>query len=102
MAGDDSVWCERSRIKYAFIQVQQKMYSVNVLCRVMEVSTSAYYAWSHTSATGNKTQQNQVLADKVRKFFTDNDSALSDAEELYASAKLVFKLIFRVCGIVST
>ena len=32
-------------MKYRFIQAQQGDYQVTALCRVMQVSTSAYYAW---------------------------------------------------------
>ncbi len=32
-------------MKYGFIQAQQNGFSVRMLCRVMQVSTSAYYEW---------------------------------------------------------
>jgi putative transposase len=38
----------------------------------MAVSTSAYYAWCNAAAVGDKTQQDQALADKLRQIFTDN------------------------------
>ena len=96
MAGDDSVWCERSRIKYGFIQAQQKTYPVTVLCRVMEVGTSAYYAWCNAATTGNKKQEDQELADKVRQIFTDNKHSfgsrrLSDRLKKQGSAVGRFK-----------
>ena len=64
--------CERSRIKYGFIQVQQKTYPVTVLCRVMEVSASAYYAWCQAKCAGVDIRQDQYLADKVRQIFVEN------------------------------
>ena len=33
-------------MRYGFIREQQKAYPVTVLCAVMKVSTSAYYAWA--------------------------------------------------------
>ena len=38
----------------------------------MEVGTSAYYAWCNAATNGNKKQEDQELADKVRQIFTDN------------------------------
>ena len=38
----------------------------------MEASTSAYYAWCNAAAAGDKTQQDQALADKLRQILTDN------------------------------
>ncbi|HET9679139.1 MAG TPA: IS3 family transposase [Gammaproteobacteria bacterium] len=43
--------CERNAVKYGFIQAQQRYYPVTVLCRVMQVGTSAYYTWRSRSAT---------------------------------------------------
>jgi putative transposase len=45
---------------------------VTVLCRVMGVSTSAYYAWCHAREDDAKEQQERRLADQVRQIFTDN------------------------------
>ena len=52
--------------------MQQKIYPVTVLCRVMQVSTSAYYAWLKTPQDDNNKRQDQKLAEKVRQIFTDN------------------------------
>jgi hypothetical protein len=54
------------------IQAQQKTYPVTVLCRVVEVGTSAFYAGCNTAATRDTTQQDQVLSDKIRQIFSDN------------------------------
>ena len=32
-------------MKYNFIKEQQAEYAITMLCRVMQVGTSAYYAW---------------------------------------------------------
>ncbi|WP_172680358.1 IS3 family transposase [Methylomonas koyamae] len=64
--------CERSRVKYGFIQAQQKTYPVTVLCRVMQVSTSAYYAWCNSPPDKGKAHQDQQRTDSVRQIFTDN------------------------------
>ncbi len=45
---------------------------MTVLCRVMQVSTSAYYAWCNSPPDDDKKHQDQQLADSVRQIFTDN------------------------------
>ncbi len=52
--------------------MQQKTYPVTVLCRVMEVSASAYYAWCQAKCAGVVMRQDQYLADKVRQIFVEN------------------------------
>ena len=52
--------------------MQQKTYPVTVLCRVMGVSASAYYAWCQAKCAGVDIRQDQYLADKVRQIFVEN------------------------------
>ncbi|WP_265588086.1 IS3 family transposase [Candidatus Methylospira mobilis] len=52
--------------------MQQKTYPVTVLCRVMQVSTSAYYEWLKARQDSDKDQQDQKLAEKARQIFIDN------------------------------
>ncbi|WP_082885387.1 MULTISPECIES: IS3 family transposase [Methylomonas] len=54
------------------MQAQQKTHPVTVLCRVMQMSTSAYYAWCNSPPDEDKTHQDQKLAETVRQNFTDN------------------------------
>ncbi|WP_229427645.1 IS3 family transposase [Methylomonas fluvii] len=51
---------------------QQKTYPVIVLCRVMQVSTSAYYAWCNNPLNDDKKHQDQQIAENVKQIFTDN------------------------------
>ena len=37
-------------MRYRFIQEQQRRYPVRILCRVMQVSSSAYYDWRNRGA----------------------------------------------------
>ena len=37
-------------MRYGFIQAHRTAYPIRVLCRVMQVSCSAYYSWCHRSA----------------------------------------------------
>ena len=36
-------------MRYGFIQAHRSAYPIRVLCRVMQVSHSAYYSWCHRS-----------------------------------------------------
>ena len=49
-----------------------KTYPVTVLCRVMEVSTSAFYAWCKQPEDSEKIKQKQRLEDKVTQIFIEN------------------------------
>jgi putative transposase len=53
------------------IREQQKTYPVRVLCRVMEVSTSAYYAWTKQPEISEKTVQTTRLEAKVHELFDE-------------------------------
>lgn len=55
-----------------FIREQQKTYPVTVLCRVMEVSTSAFYAWIKKPEDADKTREKEVLETKARQLFNEN------------------------------
>ena len=37
--------CSRVRLAYQFIEADKKRYSVKVMCRVLDVAPSGYYAW---------------------------------------------------------
>ena len=45
---------------------------MTVLCRVMAVSSSAYYAWCQSTHKGLKAEQDHVLAKKLRQLFTES------------------------------
>ena len=45
---------------------------MTVLCRVMAVSSSAYYAWCQSAHKGPKAEQDHVLAKKLRQLFNEN------------------------------
>ncbi|QFY42188.1 transposase [Candidatus Methylospira mobilis] len=45
---------------------------MTVLCRVMQVSSSAYYEWLKAPQDSDKDQQDQKLAENARQIFIDN------------------------------
>ena len=56
-------------MKYGFIREQQKTYPVTVLCRVMQVSTSAFYMW--LKAPSDKNKQMEKLEAKACQLFNE-------------------------------
>ncbi|MDD5266656.1 MAG: IS3 family transposase [Methylococcales bacterium] len=64
---------------------QQMTYPVAVLCRVMQVSTSAYYAWAKQPETTETTKKNEKLETKIRQIF-------DEFKQTYGSRRLVGEL----------
>lgn len=42
---DTKLNCSHVRLAYQFIEANKKLYSVEAMCRVLEVAPSGYYAW---------------------------------------------------------
>jgi transposase InsO family protein len=59
-------------VKYGFIQEQQKAYPVTVLCSVMQVGRSAYYAWAKRPEATAKDQQRQRMEQCAARIFEDS------------------------------
>ena len=53
-------------MRYRIIQAEKASYPVEVLCRVLTVARSGYYAW-RPEKTGPREQENQVLVEQIRK-----------------------------------
>jgi putative transposase len=51
--------------RYRFIAVEKANYPVAVLCRVLQVASSGYYAWRHRQPS-RRSQANAVLTDQIR------------------------------------
>ena len=54
------------------IREQQKTFPVTVLCKVMQVSTSAFYAWSKTPEDTDKKLLEKQLEGKAVQLFEEN------------------------------
>ena len=54
-------------MKYGFIRDQQKTYPVTVLCRVMGVSTSAFYEWFKNPGDTDRIRERETLESKARQ-----------------------------------
>ena len=52
-------------MRYRFIQAEKAVYSVGVLCRVLNVARSGFYAWRHRPMS-TRAQENQGLVTHIR------------------------------------
>lgn len=51
-------------MKYQFMQQQQAHFSLSLMCRVLQVTRSAYYAWLKR-APGARAQQDQQVIQQI-------------------------------------
>jgi len=58
-------------VKFAFIQKNLQAYPVEVVCDVLEVSRSGYYAW-RDRAPGRRAQRRRQLAEKIQAIHEEN------------------------------
>jgi len=61
-------------MRYAFIQAEKAQYPVEVLCRVMAVARSGFYAWCQQPVS-RRGQQNQALLAQIRRVHQDSDGS---------------------------
>ncbi len=59
--------------RFAFIDVQRATYGVSVLCRVLGVSRSGFYAWAGRPPSSHEVSD-AVLTEQIRTAFTSNRS----------------------------
>jgi len=71
-------------MRYAFIKLHQKAWPINLMCRVLEVSTSGYYDWGKHSP-GVCAIANQRLDDPIQSVFHQHKGR-------YGSPRLVDEL----------
>jgi putative transposase len=67
-------------MKYAFIQAEAAHYPVRILCRVLAVSASGYYAWRDRQPS-KRAQTNQALLKEIRTIH-------AESREIYGSPKI--------------
>jgi putative transposase len=53
-------------MRYRFIREHQHEFSVERMCRVLDVTRSGYYAW-RPEKTGLRQQENQILVEQIWK-----------------------------------
>lgn len=55
-------------MRYSFIKMHQKAWPINLMCRVLEVSTTGYYDWGKRSP-GVRAASNQALDEHIQSVF---------------------------------
>jgi putative transposase len=58
-------------MRYKFISEHQHEFSVQRMCRVLDVTRSGYYAWK-PEKLGPRAQENQALVEHIRKEYMDS------------------------------
>lgn len=71
-------------MKYAFIEAQQEQYPVRLMCRVLDVSSSGYYAWRKRGPS-QRERANETLLDQIRAIF-------KHSRETYGSPRIQAEL----------
>ncbi|MFE8073137.1 IS3 family transposase [Marinobacteraceae bacterium S3BR75-40.1] len=61
-----SVLCQRVRVKYRFIRAHQNEFQVRVMCRVLKVHFSGFYAWRN-SPESSRTKANRRLLGLIKQ-----------------------------------
>lgn len=77
-------------MKFTFVKEHRQTWPVEVICRVLKVSRSGFYAWSKRPPSARQVRQEQLL-DKIRQAHLEN-------RELYGSPRVYRAL--RVDGVI--
>ena len=56
-------------MRYRFVRDHRSQFRVSMMCRVLEVSRSGYYAWRKRPASSRETE-NSALAEKIKSIHT--------------------------------
>jgi transposase InsO family protein len=72
-------------VRYGFIRAQQKAYPVTVLCAVMQVSKSAYYAWAKQPEATGQAKEAGPFEQRVVQIF-------EDSKKTYGSRRIASEL----------
>jgi putative transposase len=57
-------------VKYALIKEESKLFSIRLMCRLLEVSVSGYYAWNGRPPSKRAIRE-QDLTDKIKRIFEE-------------------------------
>ena len=77
--------CEGNEIKFPFIKKESAHYPINLLCRTMKVSRSAYYEWIKRPAK-LITVQELNLYRRIKRLFNQSKESLGSREMMKNSA----------------
>ena len=58
-------------MRFEFIDKHRNLFEIGIMCRILEVSRSGYYAWRNRAASQRKIA-NQELVDEIQRVFHEN------------------------------
>lgn len=61
---------QRIQMKYAIIKEESGRFSLKLMCRMLSVSVSGYYAWLHRKPSAHKRRDHE-LSKKIKTIFDD-------------------------------
>jgi transposase InsO family protein len=79
-------------VKYGFIRSQQSGYPVRLLCRVMNVSPSAYYDWCHRSSAEVIEHKVWRLCHRMKALFSESRDSLGSRQMMKQLRKEGFQV----------
>jgi putative transposase len=59
-------------VKYAMIKTNEMHFPVGMMCRLLSVSRSRYYAWKHSPPSGRE-QSDWLLVAEIKRVFDDEN-----------------------------
>ena len=72
---------QERQIRYKFIASNEKIYSVEKMCKCMKVSRNAYYNWRKNKDVNRSKKQTQHLKQRIKQLFTAS-------KEIYGSYRI--------------
>ena len=60
-----SLFCQGFSLKFKFIQEHRQEFNLEIMCRVLEVNKSGYYAW-RKRAESNRSKERKILTEKIK------------------------------------
>jgi transposase InsO family protein len=80
-------------MKFAFIREHRRSWPVEVMCRVLKVSRSGFYAW-YKRPVSRRSQRNQQLLEKIRKVYRENQQRYG-SPRVYQALRIDGELVSR-------
>lgn len=77
-------------MRYQFIQTHQESYPISLMCQVLQVSRSGYYAWRNRKPS-QRQMANEELGDKIEEIHTASRGTYGILRIYYALLKLGYK-----------
>jgi putative transposase len=59
------LFCQRDSLKFKFIQEHRQEFNLEIMCRMLEVSKSGFYAWQKRPES-NRSKERKALSEKIK------------------------------------